>query len=87
MCDPIVSAEVEKLAAPPDTLAVPSVVAPSLKVTVPVAADGESVAIKVTLVPMVGDAFDVDSVTAVVNCWTVTAIAEDVAAASFVSPP
>ena len=40
-----------KTAVPPTSVALPSVMAPSKKVTVPVAAEGETVAVKVTVCP------------------------------------
>ncbi len=43
--------DVVNLATPPDTGALPRVVAPSLKVTVPVAPDGETVVVRVTRAP------------------------------------
>jgi hypothetical protein len=47
-CDPSASVEVLKVALPPLTAPVPSIVLPSLNVTVPVAVDGVIVAVKVT---------------------------------------
>jgi hypothetical protein len=47
-CEPAVSFEVEKLAAPPLRVTVPNVVVPSRNRTVPVAVAGETVALKVT---------------------------------------
>jgi len=40
--------EVAKVATPPLTVPVPSVVAPSKNVTIPVAVEGDTVAVKVT---------------------------------------
>ena len=55
---PVVSAAVEKVAVVPEIVPVPSVVAPSLKVTVPVGPVGDdapdSVAVKVTEAPDAG---------------------------------
>jgi hypothetical protein len=48
---PTVSAVVENVATPLTSVPVPSVVAPSLKVTVPVAALGAMVAVNVMFVP------------------------------------
>jgi hypothetical protein len=66
---------------------VPSVVLPSLKVTVPVAVDGVTVAVKVSDAPYV-DGF-ADEVTAVVvfALLTVWVRVDDVLALSFASPP
>jgi len=50
---PAVKLEVANVAVPPLTFAVPSVAAPSRKVTVPVAPAGETVAVKVTACPKV----------------------------------
>ena len=66
-CAPIVSDEVEKVALPADSAPVPRIVAPSLKVTVPVAAEGETVAVNVTDVPRLGVDEDGDKVV-VVTC-------------------
>jgi hypothetical protein len=63
-CAPRVSVEVLNVAAPPDKLLVPRVVAPSLNVTVPVAVDGVTVAVKVTGLPYADGL--ADAVTAVV---------------------
>ena len=51
MCDPIDSDDVLSVATPDDTVPVPSDVAPSLKLTVPVAAVKLTVAVNVTLFP------------------------------------
>jgi hypothetical protein len=48
---PAASAEVVNVATPPLRLPVPKVTPPSWNVIVPVAADGETVAVKVTLWP------------------------------------
>ena len=48
LCVPTIKEDVLYVAVPPDSEPVPSVAAPSLKVTVPVAADGVTVAVKVT---------------------------------------
>ena len=50
-CEPRASAEVDSVALPLLTDEVPNVVPPSMKVTVPVAAPGETVAVIVTDVP------------------------------------
>ena len=53
-CDPAIRVDVLKVAFPLLTVPVPRVVLPSLKVTVPVAADGETVAVNVTDEPVGG---------------------------------
>jgi hypothetical protein len=50
-CDPAVSVEVLNVVFPLLSVPVPNVVLPSLNVTVPVAADGVTVAVKVTELP------------------------------------
>jgi hypothetical protein len=50
-CDPAIRVDVLNVALPLLTVPVPRVVLPSLKVTVPVAADGETVAVNVTEEP------------------------------------
>jgi hypothetical protein len=50
-CDPTASVEVPNVALPLLIVPVPSVVLPSLNVTVPVAAEGVTVAVKVTEAP------------------------------------
>ncbi len=50
---PTMRVEVDKVALPPLNVPLPSVVAPSKNVTVPVAVDGETVAVKVTICPEV----------------------------------
>jgi hypothetical protein len=77
-CDPSASVEVLKVAIPLLRVPVPNVVLPSLKVTVPVAAEGETVAVKVTETPA-ADGFDDEvRVTVVVALFTVWVSAEDV---------
>jgi len=63
-CDPSASVEMLKVAIPLLRVPVPNVVLPSLKVTVPVAAEGETVAVKATVTPD-ADGFD-DEATVVV---------------------
>ena len=58
-CDIAVNAEVENVAIPPLSVPVPRVVAPSLKVTVPVASEG-SVAVNITELPKL-DGFSEDA--------------------------
>jgi hypothetical protein len=69
---------------------VPSDVVPERKVTVPVAAEGETVAVSVTFAPTVGvvvDAVSVVVVAVLVAALTVTTTALDVLVASVVEPP
>jgi hypothetical protein len=84
---PSPSAVVEKLAVPFASVPLPIDVVPSRKVTVPVAAAGETVAVNVTDWPDVTE--DAESVRVVVvdTAPTVMVWAVDVLAASFVSPP
>ena len=60
-CEPTASEDVENVAVPLDNVPVPSVVDPSLKVTVPVADEGDTVAVKVTDAPGGGLASDADT--------------------------
>ena len=55
-----------KVATPLDSVPVPRLVVPSRKVTVPVAAEGDVVAVKVMFAPAVGAVFEAESVVAVV---------------------
>jgi RecJ-like exonuclease len=69
---------------------VPSEVVPDKNVTVPVAVDGETVAVNVTLAPTVGVVVDEVSVVVVavlVAALTVTESALEVLVASVVDPP
>jgi hypothetical protein len=66
---------------------VPSVVLPSLKVTVPVAAEGETVAVNVTDDPYVDGFADEASVSVVLALFTVWVRVEEVLVLSFASPP
>jgi molybdenum cofactor biosynthesis enzyme len=76
-----------KVACPLAIVPVPSVVVPSLNVTVPVAADGETVAVKVTDEPKPDGLEDEATVTVVFALLTVWVKTEDVAGLSFPSPP
>ena len=71
----------------PEMVPVPSVVVPSLKVTVPEGDEPfESVAVKVTKSPSAGEALEAET-TRVGEAWpTVTVMAADVAVALLVSP-
>jgi hypothetical protein len=66
---------------------VPSAVVPSLKVTVPVAAAGEIVAVNVTEEPYVDGFVEDVSVTVVFTLLTVCVSTEEVLVLSFASPP
>jgi len=66
---------------------VPSVVLPSLKVTVPVATDGVTVAVNVTEEPYVDGFADEVSVTVEVALLTVCVSVDEVLELSFESPP
>ena len=59
-----------KVATPLESVPVPRVAFPSRKVTVPVAAEGEVVAVKVTFEPAAGVVFE--AVSAVEELWAVT---------------
>ena len=87
LCGPTARVAVENVAVPAVSVPDPSVVAPSLKVTEPVAVDGDMVAVNVTLAPNAGEAFDVDRPVVVTICCTETDTADDVDVALFVSPP
>jgi hypothetical protein len=81
------SVDVLYAAVPPDKALVPSVTAPSMNVTVPVAADGVTVAVNVTGLPYVdGLADDVTLVDDDV-LFTVCDRTDDVDPVKFVSPP
>ncbi|HKF49957.1 MAG TPA: hypothetical protein VKB38_21520 [Terracidiphilus sp.] len=88
-CVPAVENEVASVAFPELSVPVPSEVDPSRNVTVPVAAEGETVAVSVTLVPVVVDVDeDVSAVVVAVNDdVTVMLTALDVLVAKVVDPP
>ena len=65
---------VESVATPALNVPVPSAVAPDMKVTVPVAAVGETVAVSVTLAPTLGVV--VDAVSTVVVAVLALAVTE-----------
>jgi len=77
-CDPAVSIEVLKVAFPLLIVPVPSAVLPSLNVTVPGAAEGETVAVNVTDEPYVEGLFDEANETVVFAFFTVCVSTEDV---------
>ena len=85
-CEPAVSAEVDNCAVPPLSATTPSEVAPSRNCTVPVAFDGETVAVNMTLWPYV-DGFRLDDTLVVVECGlTVCVSGADVLVLKFASP-
>ena len=77
------------VATPEVNVPVPSEVVPEKKVTVPVAVEGETVAVKVTLAPTAGVVVDTASavVVAVLVEVTVMPTALDVLVAKVVDPP
>ena len=84
---PIASCEVAKLALPPLNVAVPSNVVPSKNFTVPVAVDGLTVAVKVTLcLRFDGLLFEVSAVV-VLALFTVCESVGDVLPENEASPP
>jgi len=96
-CDPAVSGDAPQVALgfrhvaiPPLTVPVPSVVGgvvlPSVNVTVPVAVEGDTVAVSVTDDPNVDGLADEASVVFVLTCWTVWARLEETLLLSFASP-
>ena len=68
--------EVVKVATPLFSVPVPRIVVPSLKVTVPVAVEGETVAVNVTAAPDVAG-FGEDARTVVVGALLTTWLTED----------
>jgi len=85
--DPTASVEVLYVALPLLIVAVPSVLLPSVNVTVPVAVVGATVAVNVTEAPYADGFADEASVTVVFVLFTVWVSTEDVLLLSFVSPP
>ena len=85
---PAESADVESDAVPPVSVAVPRELAPSKNCTVPVAAAGDTVAVKVTDCPDVdGFADDASAVVVLINeAFTVCVRIVDVLAAWVLSP-
>ena len=88
-CVPAVENEVARVALPELSVPVPSEVVPSRKVTVPVAVEGETVAVSVTLVPVDTDvAEDVRAVVVAVSVEvTVMLTTGEVLPAKVVEPP
>lgn len=76
-CDPTDSAAVPYVAIPPVTVPVPSVVLPSLKVIVPVANDGETVAVNVIAEPNIDGFADEAKVTVELALFTVCVNVDD----------
>ena len=85
-CEPTARAEVLYTALPLLTLPVPSVVPPSLKVTVPAAVLEEIVAVNVTEEPYAEGFEDDDIVVDVLALFTVWVSVEDVLPLQFESP-
>jgi hypothetical protein len=77
-CDPTPNVDVTNVALPLAIVTVPRVVVPSLNVTVPVAVEGETVAVKVTDEPNVEGFADEAKVTVVFALFSVWVRAEDV---------
>ncbi len=77
-CEPAVSVEMLNVAFPPLIAPVPSVVLPSLNVTVPVAAKGVTVAVNVTVEPYAEGFADEARVIVVLAGSTVWVSAKDV---------
>ena len=75
------------MATPELSVPVPSEVVPDMKVTVPVAAVGETVAVSVTLAPTFGVVVDAVRAVVVAVVLTVTETALDVLVAYVVDPP
>ena len=88
-CAPAVENEVTSVATPELSVPVPIEVVPSRKVTVPVAVEGETVAVSVTLAPVATDVGEAVSevVVAVLVDVTVMLTAVEVLAAKVVEPP
>ena len=86
---PAAEKEVARVALPELSVPVPSEVVPSRKVTVPVAVDGETVAVSVTLVPVEVDVEEEVSVVVVAVNVEVTDMltAVEVLVANVVDPP
>jgi hypothetical protein len=84
-CAPTLSEEVENVAVPLLIVAVPSVVLPSRKVTVPVAVAGVTVAVSVTDCPKV-EGFAEEASAVVVTALTVCVSAPEVLGANAASP-
>src|SRR5574341_924710 len=67
-CTPPISVEALTVAAPPDNVPVPRTVVLSMNVTVPVAVDGMTVAVKVTELPKI-DGLSDDVIPVDVDAW------------------
>jgi hypothetical protein len=88
-CVPAVENEVARVALPELSVPVPSEVVPSRKVTVPVAVEGDTVAVSVTLAPVATDVAEDVSVVVVAVSVVVTVMltALEVLVAKVVDPP
>jgi hypothetical protein len=78
--------ETGRIAAPLLTVELPRALDPSLKVTLPVAVEGDKVAVSVTLWPYIDGLADEVSVTTEDGAFTVWVNVAEVLAASFESP-
>jgi hypothetical protein len=67
-CEPTAKLEVDNCAVPPLRVAVPRELEPSKNCTVPVAAEGETVPVRVTLCPYV-EGFGLEDIEMVVLAW------------------
>lgn len=85
--EPTERADVLYVAVPLLTLPVPSVVLPSLNVTVPVAVVDEIVAVKVTEEPKAEGFADDETVVVVLALFTVCVSVDEVLVLQFESPP
>jgi hypothetical protein len=88
-CVPAVENEVARVALPELSVPVPSEVVPSRKVTVPVAVEGVTVAVSVTLTPVATDVEEAVSAVVVAVSVEVTVMltAGEVLPAKVVDPP
>ncbi len=72
---------------PPDNIPEPRVVAPSVNITVPVAVDGVTVAVKVAGLPYADGFIDDVTPVVVVALSTVCEMADEGDSVKFISPP
>ena len=86
-CDPTSRVEMLSVALPVAIAPVPSVVVPSLNVTVPVAVDGVNVAANVTATPNVDGFLDDANATLEFALLTVCVSTEEVLPLKFALPP
>ena len=73
-CEPVVSVDRASVAVPPLRALVPSAVVPSLNVTVPVAVEGETVAVRTTFWPMI-EGFVDELKLVLVDAWVIVKFA------------